>query len=115
MMGLGMSRSLGDLLAHEVGVTEEPQIFHYTIDFKADKFIIVGTDGIWDVVDNMEAVQFVHGFICRSVIANGFEEWDANGAAKMLGQIARRRWQQSSAIVDDITCLVVKLKFSVNS
>lgn len=54
---LSVSRSLGDFNSQPY-VTHLPEIFRYSIA-KDDKFIIIGCDGIWDVVSNQEAVHFV--------------------------------------------------------
>jgi serine/threonine protein phosphatase PrpC len=58
-MGLAMSRSFGDAIAHGLGVSCEPEITQYNLDL-ADKFLICATDGVWDVIDNAQAVQIVH-------------------------------------------------------
>lgn len=42
-----MSRSLGDALAHQVGVISIPEIVGHTIG-SDDYFIIMGSDGLWD-------------------------------------------------------------------
>ena len=45
--GLAVARSIGDLVAHEVGVSCEPEVFEKELD-SDDHFIIIGSDGIWD-------------------------------------------------------------------
>ncbi|CAN0351141.1 unnamed protein product, partial [Ectocarpus sp. 8 AP-2014] len=35
--------------------------------------------------------------------------WDPQGAASLLAHSARKRWEGLSAVVDDITALVVRL------
>lgn len=54
---LSVSRAFGDLSA-EPYVTCEPDLFEYMITSK-DKFMIMACDGLWDVMDNQEAVDFV--------------------------------------------------------
>jgi serine/threonine protein phosphatase PrpC len=54
-LGLAMSRSLGDSIAHKVGVTAEPEVIDHMID-DYDEFLLIATDGVWDVVDNNYAL-----------------------------------------------------------
>ncbi len=54
---LSVSRAFGDIDASP-HVTHTPELFRYKID-KGDKFVILGCDGLWDVVSNQEAVNFV--------------------------------------------------------
>ena len=51
-----MSRSFGDKVAHTVGVTSEPTIKKYVMK-STDKFLIMGSDGIWQYMSN-EEVKF---------------------------------------------------------
>lgn len=54
---LSVSRAFGDLDAQPF-LTQEPDIFKYRLD-QSDKFVILACDGLWDVVDNQEAINFV--------------------------------------------------------
>jgi serine/threonine protein phosphatase PrpC len=54
---LSVSRAFGDIDAHPF-LTHIPELFRYKID-KNDKFIILACDGLWDVVTNQEAVNFI--------------------------------------------------------
>lgn len=56
--GLAMSRSLGDCVPHEAGVSSEPEFFERDID-PTDQFIIVATDGIWDFTSPQEAADLI--------------------------------------------------------
>ena len=103
-MGLAMSRSLGDSIVHTVGVRAEPEITDHEIQ-DTDEFIIMGTDGVWDVIDNNQAVEIVQNHIKRT--GSG---WDAEEAATIIARSARRRWAQLSSMIDDITCLVIKIR-----
>lgn len=48
-----MSRSLGDITAHNVGVSAKPDRTHYVID-PQDEFVVFGSDGIWQVLEDQE-------------------------------------------------------------
>ena len=54
---LSVSRSFGDMDAAPF-VTHKPEIFKYSLS-KGDKFIILGCDGLWDVINSQDAVNFV--------------------------------------------------------
>lgn len=42
-----MSRSLGDQIAHSVGVSSVPEIKEYILE-QEDSFVIIATDGVWE-------------------------------------------------------------------
>ena len=46
-----MTRSIGDRLAHRVGVSSYPEIKSHTLTSK-DKMIVLGSDGIWEFLSN---------------------------------------------------------------
>lgn len=54
--GMSVSRSFGDIDA-KPQVSHIPDIFDY--DIHKTKFIIMGCDGLWDGINNQEAVDFV--------------------------------------------------------
>lgn len=54
---LSVSRAFGDI-SNEPYISCEPDLFEYMVTSK-DKFLILGCDGIWDVMGNQEAVDFV--------------------------------------------------------
>jgi serine/threonine protein phosphatase PrpC len=58
---LSVSRSFGDLDTAPY-VIHRPDIFKYKVELNkpnGDKFLIMGCDGLWDVVENQEAIDFV--------------------------------------------------------
>lgn len=102
-LGLAMSRSLGDSVVHRSGVSAEPETIEHLVDKDVDEFLLIATDGIWDVVDNAQAVQMVASFASKSA------NWSPTEASAWLCKFARSRWEKLSPMVDDITCIVVKL------
>lgn len=64
---LAVSRGIGDfrfktnckLGAHQQKVSSDPEIIVYPRDDKNDEFLVLGCDGIWDVLDNKECVKLV--------------------------------------------------------
>lgn len=55
---LSLSRAIGDL-DNTPYVTHKPELFRYKLN-KKDKFIIFACDGLWDVLSNTEATNFVN-------------------------------------------------------
>lgn len=58
---LSVSRSFGDL-DNTPYVTHIPDIFHYSLTYN-DEFIIMACDGLWDVLENHEAINFIKDHI----------------------------------------------------
>ncbi|KAL5538481.1 hypothetical protein UlMin_044635 [Ulmus minor] len=56
--GLAVSRAFGDHCVKEFGLISVPDVTQRNITSK-DKFVILATDGVWDVISNKEAVQVV--------------------------------------------------------
>lgn len=99
-----MSRSFGDSIVHDLGVSCDPEISNHQI-VSNDIFLICATDGVWDVIDNNLAVQIVHAhWSSRS------SEWNPGEAALSLCMSARHRWESLSPVIDDITALVIDLQ-----
>ena len=97
--GLSVSRALGDDIAASAGVIAVPDVQAIRLaDW--DRFMIVASDGLWNVVNSMEAVSLV-----QPMLDQGVER-----AAEGLVDEAERRWQQRTRGVDDITALVVLLQ-----
>jgi serine/threonine protein phosphatase PrpC len=89
--GLAIARSLGDLVAHECGVSEIPQISFKIIDHQ-DEFIVIGSDGIWDVMNSVEIVGYV------------FERLDEVGKERIAEEIVeecRKRWSLINKYKDE--------------
>ena len=62
MMGLAMTRSLGDAGAHKVGVSCKPSKYSRLLT-KDDEFIILASDGIWDVITYKDAASVINEYI----------------------------------------------------
>lgn len=46
-----MSRSMGDGIAHSVGVSAEPEVLSFTLSIN-DKFVVIASDGVWEFLSN---------------------------------------------------------------
>jgi protein phosphatase 2C family protein 2/3 len=50
-VGLAVSRSIGDHVVKNVGVTAEPEVIQYVLD-DADRFFILASDGVWEFLSS---------------------------------------------------------------
>lgn len=94
-----MSRSLGDLVAASVGCIYEPEILDYQITSE-DRFLVIGSDGIFEFMPNEEVVRIVVPF---------YKSGDIQGACDELVKAAKQTWLQEEEVIDDITCVIVFL------
>jgi len=54
-----MARSIGDTDGKSIGVISEPIVTDYSFSLETDHFVVLGSDGIWNVMENQEVVNFV--------------------------------------------------------
>lgn len=111
--GIAMSRSLGDFQAKKIGLISIPEIDHLWLKTR-DKFVVLASDGVWDVMSSAEVV----GFVLRQEA-----DWlNENTVAEKLCLEARSRWENhiekkifSNKVgdfptakngIDDITCII---------
>jgi serine/threonine protein phosphatase PrpC len=66
---LSLSRAIGDRYA-KPAVSSEVEIMHYPIieEDDADEFILLASDGLWDVMSSADVVQFVHSYIEKELM-----------------------------------------------
>ena len=97
--GLAMSRSFGDQIAHTVGVIAEPELFDYDL-LHEDKFLLLGSDGIWEFISSEECVNIVKDYYLKD---------DIDGALNYLYKESSKRWIMEEEVIDDITLIIVFL------
>jgi protein phosphatase PTC1 len=87
---------LGCLTAHtaQVGCISTPEIMRKVIDANV-KFIVLATDGVWDVLDNQFVVDMVNSIP------------DPAEACNAVIQAAMLRWEDKYS-ADNITVVVVR-------
>ena len=97
---LALTRVIGDR-SERPAVTSDPEITILPLDEK-DEFIIIATDGLWDVMSSFDAVSFVRAVIQNSSEDIGFIDRDA--VAALLIEEALRR-----GTYDNITVIIIWL------
>jgi serine/threonine protein phosphatase PrpC len=118
-----MSRSLGDDYGKSLGVIETPIVTHLDNHFEDNYFVVLASDGIWDVMENDEVVNFVEQFrhSCRRNIEDFSDMADretlyatSTCIAHILCEEARSRWflivENEDVTIDDISCIVLEMR-----
>ncbi|PSS26508.1 Protein like [Actinidia chinensis var. chinensis] len=92
--GLAMSRAFGDYCVKDFGLISVPEVTQRHITGK-DQFVVLATDGVWDVVSNQEAVDIVSSTP------------DREKSAKRLVEHAVRGWKckRRGIAMDDISAI----------
>jgi serine/threonine protein phosphatase PrpC len=98
--GLAMSRSLGDYIAHSVGVSADPEVMRFELQ-PEDKFIIIASDGVWEFLSNEMIAKIVWPFYLK----NSPEQ-----AGNAIVRAAATKWRENDTVIDDITCVTIFLE-----
>ena len=88
---LMLTRSFGDKEMKKYGVLSTPDIFCHNIE-EDDLFVVIASDGVWDVVEEDEIFKFAQDKI------------SSNDFSKKITELAKERETH-----DNISCIVVKL------
>ncbi|CAM8895872.1 unnamed protein product [Rhodiola kirilowii] len=94
--GLAMARAFGDFCLKNYGVISVPEFSRRDLT-ERDQFVIIASDGVWDVLSNEEVVAIVSSSQARS------------SAARLVVDAAAREWKLKypTSRIDD--CAVVCL------
>lgn len=113
--GLAMSRSIGDNIAKRIGVIATPVCHTFQI-YESDQFLVLASDGVWDVMENIEVVNFIEKFKPDCKQTPGKSDVfpckpDNSTISRLLCEEARYRWsaiiEAEDVMVDDISCIIV--------
>lgn len=99
--GLAMTRSIGDTVLSEFGVSPVPEVT-YTRLCAADAFMVLASDGVWEFMTSQEVVDFV-----GKMLAAGRSAAETSTA---LVKEAVRKWRRNEVVVDDTTAVVMHLR-----
>ena len=97
--GLSTSRSLGDLLAHKIGVTSEPNIKIVNLG-PNDKFIAMGSDGIWDNIGYEDVLDIVNEYGLR----------DPGMSSEYICSKVKDICVSDNSLLDDMTIIISHLQ-----
>ncbi|KAJ6818506.1 putative protein phosphatase 2C 66 [Iris pallida] len=96
--GLAMARAFGDFCLKDYGLISVPDISYRRLTEK-DEFVVLATDGVWDVFSNKEVVDIVASAPTRAT------------AARALVDCAVRAWRLKFPTSKSDDCAVVCLFF----
>jgi serine/threonine protein phosphatase PrpC len=131
-----MSRSISEHAVKDVDVIARPVVTMHVIDWVADKFMIMATDGVWEFLSSKDAIDIVgrhlYGEIaddynkigkgCRdnddyaniSEARNGGGDGGGGGArvaCKVLIKAALAKWHDYKGdYCNDVTAIIIRLK-----
>ncbi|EGC30859.1 hypothetical protein DICPUDRAFT_157361 [Dictyostelium purpureum] len=96
--GVAVSRSLGNHFIKEqnIGMISDPHISNCYLLTDQDKFLIIASDGLWDVIKGQEAVEKL------------LENYNSSSADSMASLLLENA-VQSSMCKDNVSVIVVKL------
>ncbi|PSR85449.1 Protein like [Actinidia chinensis var. chinensis] len=94
--GLAMARAFGDFCLKDFGLISVPDVYYHHLT-ERDEFIVLATDGVWDVLSNKEAVDIVAAAPGRAT------------AARALVDCATRAWRLKYPTSKNDDCAVVCL------
>jgi len=95
--GTAFTRSLGDAVGEEIGVTPTPEIVSRRIT-KNDRIMVVASDGVFEFIPNRTVID-----ICADC-------HDPLEACRNLVQESYRKWLHYELRTDDITAIVIFLQ-----
>lgn len=98
--GLAVTRSFGDNIVKDIGVTATPEIYSLPLS-DSDSFLVLASDGVWEFVSNYEVI---------SVVSKHRDVGSPQSAAEEIVKISADRWMDDDSVIDDISCVVVFLE-----
>uniref|UniRef100_A0A5B6ZJV7 protein-serine/threonine phosphatase n=1 Tax=Davidia involucrata TaxID=16924 RepID=A0A5B6ZJV7_DAVIN len=94
--GLAMARAFGDFCLKDFGLISVPDVYYHRLT-QRDEFVVLASDGVWDVLSNKEAVDIVASAPGRAT------------AARALVDCATRAWRLKYPTSKNDDCAVVCL------
>uniref|UniRef100_K7G8L1 Protein phosphatase, Mg2+/Mn2+ dependent 1D n=1 Tax=Pelodiscus sinensis TaxID=13735 RepID=K7G8L1_PELSI len=108
---LAVARALGDLWSYdfysgEFVVSPEPDTSVYTLDPQKHKYIILGSDGLWNMIPPQDAISMCQDHEEKQYFMTTKGE-HRQSCAKMLVNRALGRWRQRMLRADNTSAIVI--------
>ena len=106
---LSVARSLGDFWSYspatkEFAVSPCPDVHIHPLNPNEQKFIVVASDGLWNVMTPKQVVEFIHDY------ENDDQVYDQpKDVVKAVINEALRRWNSKNLLADNIAVLIAFL------
>ena len=106
---LSVSRSLGDFWSynprtHKYTVSPSPDVTVVPLNLSEQKFVVIASDGLWNVMTPNEVVSFIwdyeHDTLCHQ---------ESKDVVRALINEALRRWKSKGLLADNIAVLIAFL------
>ncbi|XP_051665370.1 protein phosphatase 1D isoform X1 [Manacus candei] len=106
---LAVARALGDLWSYdfysgEFVVSPEPDTSVHTIDPQKHRYIILGSDGLWNMIPPQDAISMCQDHEEKKYFVQGEHR---QSCAKMLVSRALGRWRQRMLRADNTSAIVI--------
>ena len=106
---LSVARSLGDFWSFnsrsgEYAVSPVPHIYDFPLDLTVQKFIVVASDGLWNVMTPSDVVNFIYDYDNENDKSH-----QPKDVVSALIQEALSRWERRKLQADNIAVLVAYL------
>ncbi|XP_016852446.2 protein phosphatase 1D isoform X1 [Anolis carolinensis] len=107
---LAVARALGDLWSYdfysgEFIVSPEPDTSVHTLDPQKHKYIILGSDGLWNMISPQEAISMCQDHEEKKYFMGEHQQ----SLAKMLVNRALGRWRQRMLRADNTSAIVISI------
>uniref|UniRef100_G1NTE0 Protein phosphatase, Mg2+/Mn2+ dependent 1D n=1 Tax=Myotis lucifugus TaxID=59463 RepID=G1NTE0_MYOLU len=114
---LAVARALGDLWSYdffsgEFVVSPEPDTSVHTLDPQKHKYIILGSDGLWNMIPPQDAISMCQDQEEKKYMMGGEH---GQSCAKMLVNRALGRWRQRMLRADNTSAIVICISPGVGS
>ncbi|XP_036306766.1 protein phosphatase 1D isoform X1 [Pipistrellus kuhlii] len=114
---LAVARALGDLWSYdffsgEFVVSPEPDTSVHTLDPQKHKYIILGSDGLWNMIPPQDAISMCQDQEEKKYLMGGEH---GQSCAKMLVNRALGRWRQRMLRADNTSAIVICISPGVGS
>ncbi len=99
---LNVARSLGDFWSYnpqtdKYVVSPEPDVYVIPLNLNVHRFVVIASDGLWNVMSPNDVVSFIH------------ENQSKNVVSALICE-ALQRWYNKRKLADNIAVLIVFLK-----
>ena len=115
--GLLVTRSIGDIIAEDIGVNCVPFISEYFLGIN-DQFLVIASEGVWTVMSNKDVANFVATYktVASKEAKSQKNDCDVEPVnaciAQLLCEEARIRWltlvENEDAMIEDISAIVLE-------
>ncbi|XP_015681305.1 protein phosphatase 1D [Protobothrops mucrosquamatus] len=107
---LAVARALGDLWSYDFYsgqfvVSPEPDTSVHTLDPQKHKYIILGSDGLWNMIPAQEAISMCQDHEEKKYFMGEHQQ----SLAKMLVNRALARWKQRMLRADNTSAIVISI------